>query len=177
MEKLTLEHLAPYLPYSITVEIVDLPLGYHTRKFELDCGHDFHFYLKENRVRPHLRPMSDLTKPITVDGYNDGKPFVPIEELFQLAYVSVFDNRFDGSFIRTDEFNEHLALQAKEMVMGREWVYGFTVELPNHFLLTANGDRLTISNFEMYGMLPKWHFDVYGLIDKNLAVDLNTLKQ
>jgi len=34
----------------------------------------------------HLFPLSMLTKPIIVKGYNDGKEFVPIEELFRLEY-------------------------------------------------------------------------------------------
>jgi len=34
------------------------------------------------RRKPILHPLSDLTKPIKVEGYNDGKEFVPMEELF-----------------------------------------------------------------------------------------------
>jgi len=30
---------------------------------------------------------------------------------------------------------------------------------------------------EAYSLLFKWHFDVFGLIKKGLAVDINTLKQ
>jgi hypothetical protein len=29
----------------------------------------------------------------------------------------------------------------------------------------------------VYKMLLEWHFDVYGLIDKGLAIDINTLKK
>jgi hypothetical protein len=32
-------------------------------------------------VKPHLFPLSSLTKPITVVGYNDNKEFVPMLEL------------------------------------------------------------------------------------------------
>jgi hypothetical protein len=33
-----------------------------------------------------MRPLSSLTKPITVEGYNGGDPFVPIEHLFSGKY-------------------------------------------------------------------------------------------
>ncbi len=33
--------------------------------------------------KPHLFNLSDLNKPIRVEGYNDGKEFVPAKELFK----------------------------------------------------------------------------------------------
>lgn len=33
------------------------------------------------KVKPHLRPLSKLTESIKVKGYNDGKDFVPADEL------------------------------------------------------------------------------------------------
>ena len=38
---------------------------------------------KLDQVFPHLFPLDHLTKPIRVEGYNDGKEFVPAEELFK----------------------------------------------------------------------------------------------
>lgn len=37
-------------------------------------------------IIPIFRPLSDLTKPITIEGYNDGKEFTPIVELAKAAY-------------------------------------------------------------------------------------------
>lgn len=34
--------------------------------------------------KPLMRPLSSLTKPITVEGYNGGEPFVPVDELNRL---------------------------------------------------------------------------------------------
>ena len=66
--KLELKHLSGYLPYKLIMEILDFPLskvlGKHYRILELDCGHDFHFYFSQNRVRPILTPISDLEKII-----------------------------------------------------------------------------------------------------------------
>lgn len=37
-----------------------------------------------------MRPLTSLTKPITVEGYNDGNPFVPIEEIRSLTNYAHF---------------------------------------------------------------------------------------
>lgn len=37
------------------------------------------------KYKPLMRPLSYLTKEITVEGYNGGKPFVPIEEIRIMA--------------------------------------------------------------------------------------------
>ena len=75
--KLELKHLAPYLPYGLKMKLLNFPFDGHIRILELDCGHDFHFYLQNNYVRPFLRPLSDLTKEIEVNG----ERFVPIIKL------------------------------------------------------------------------------------------------
>lgn len=77
MEKLELKHLAAYLPYGLKMEILDFPTGRkHYRKLKLDLGHDFNYYLQQNKVRPILRPLSDITKEIEVNG----EKFVPLKK-------------------------------------------------------------------------------------------------
>lgn len=71
-------------------------------------------------IKPILRPMSDLTKEITHKGYNDDKPFVPINVICRWFV----DNR----------------------------------EVVN-----------------TYNLLHLWHFDTRNLIDKDEAIDVNTL--
>lgn len=73
MSELTIKELAPYLPYKLEMELLDFPLGKHIRTLELDCGHDFHFYLQQNKVKPLLHPLSSLTKEIE----HNGERFVP----------------------------------------------------------------------------------------------------
>lgn len=60
--KLELKHLAPYLPYKIQVALLEHPLGITSRVFELDCGHDFHFYLENEFVKPLLKRITDLSE-------------------------------------------------------------------------------------------------------------------
>lgn len=64
--KLELKHLSGYLSHGLKMQLLGFPFektfGIHVRTLELDCGHDFHFYLKENKVRPILHPLSDYEK-------------------------------------------------------------------------------------------------------------------
>ena len=48
-------------------------------------------------LKPHLFPLSHLTKPIRVEGYNNGKDFVPIGLLF--------DNKLEKSFFVAELMN------------------------------------------------------------------------
>lgn len=43
-------------------------------------GHLINVY-EWDEIRPHLRPLSSLTKEITVEGYNNGEPFVPFDDI------------------------------------------------------------------------------------------------
>ena len=138
MEKLQLKHLAPYLPYNIEVKNISLD----EQCFAIGGISTMNIYSIKNvlngKIKPILRPLSDLTKEIE---FNTEK-FIPID-WFQNEETNT-DDYFDGNI----------------------WVeYLFNNE--NHGV-----------EFIPYGMMVKlfeWHFDVFGLIDKGLAIDINTL--
>ena len=96
MEKLELKHLAAYLPYGINVKHIE---------YENLCGQEIVNFTKIERIcndwvtftkgcdwwfdsendcefKLILHPLSDLTKPIVVEGYNDGKEFIPADIIF-----------------------------------------------------------------------------------------------
>ena len=107
--KLELKHLAPYLPYGLKMELLNFPIGRHFRTLELDCGHDFNLYLQNNWVRPILRPLSDLTKEIEVNG----EKFVPTLEYSYLRFEEI--SNYEGgenamNFIQVREQNILLKL-------------------------------------------------------------------
>lgn len=93
MEKLELKHLAAYLPYKLRIKTPDfIENAKEMILYSLDFAHEddkvgYHLYFKnygrtkmwvnENKVTPILRPLSDLTKEIEIDG----KKFIPIEKL------------------------------------------------------------------------------------------------
>jgi hypothetical protein len=173
--KLTTRELAPYLPHGLSVKY--RLIGRHSaHKESILEGRMLDSLAIYQYVKPLLRPLSQLTEEIE----HNGEEFVPIRELFQMAYMSVYDCSFGGDFIDDVSLDEHLALKAKEILdlppsspAERNYYYGFTVELPNQFLMSVNGVYLTIPNFTMYQKLFEWHFDVFGLIEAGLAVELN----
>lgn len=85
--------------------------------------------IDDNGIKPILRPLSDLTKEIEINGDR----FRPIEKLYGGDY---YTKGMNDSISNYQHLKNH---------------YGF------------------------YSQLFEWHFDVFGLIDAGLAVDLNTL--
>ncbi|WP_262246969.1 hypothetical protein [Parapedobacter soli] len=110
MNKLTIEHLAPYLPYGL--EMTSHGRMYHLNGFIIEsaiCVQD----------KPILRPLSQLTQEIECNG----QKFVPSKALsmWNLEEITVQD-------------------------------------IPH---IPVN----------LYELLLKWHFDVFGLIEAGLAIE------
>ena len=133
--KLELRHLAPYLPYRLKYMDWDYELStldgldVNGDAFCADSG-EIDFQL----IKPILRPLSDLTKEIEVNG----QKFIPIDKL-GLSYdwsdnISIYDFYPNNN-------------------IGMEDIY-FTVN-----------------------KLYEWHFDIFNLIENNLAIDINTINQ
>lgn len=130
MEKLTLEHLAPYLPYKIKY----IRPAYKTANFEFNeiinkmSTLDIYLVLQQ-QYKPILRPLSDLTKE-------------KVGELFGGKYTSEKCMLYDGTL--NLDVNDSISINLI------------------HYLPQIN-------------KLFEHHFDVFGLIDKGLAIDVNTL--
>lgn len=85
------EHACAYLPNKVVAKIMDFKSDYVGREFDVLIGieqwskDEKHWCVitaggarpSLDRVKPILRPLSDLTKEIT----NDGETFVPIEQI------------------------------------------------------------------------------------------------
>ena len=125
--KLELKHLAPYLPYGLKNQ-----RAFHKPKvIDGIVGNKVYFgdtVLFINQIEPILRPLSDLTKEIKVNG-----------NLFTPNHHPLFK-----IFISAD----------------MDW---FIDNCPF---------------FVDYGQVQKlleWHFDIFGLIELGLAIDINTI--
>lgn len=131
LEKLELKHLAPYLPYELKIRCGEIshPI--------LTCAdiNEFEITIKEvfinSAYKPILRPLSDLTKEIQVNG----EKFVPIDKI----------NEYDET----------------AMSYSLSFYIDCTLRLPYYVIK----------------YLFEWHFDVFGLIEKGLAIDINTLNK
>jgi hypothetical protein len=97
VEELTLKHLSGYLPYGLKAEMLDYKSDYVGRQYDVIIG--VHQWSKNgdwclltdggskpsfNHIKPILRPLSDLTKEIEVDG----EKFVPIEKMEQMGWFN-----------------------------------------------------------------------------------------
>lgn len=145
MEKLELKHLTYYLPYGLKIRVrlnrfscgaggkmytdknVEL-----TYKNILKFKHGVHY----NSIKPILRPLSDLTKRIEIDG-----KFIPLERL-------LWESNFNIDIMSWDEKLEYLD------------VYTCI-------------DLLTFKDIQL---LCEWHFDIFGLIDKGLAISYSDVQ-
>lgn len=160
--ELQLKHLAVYLPYGLKVSIMGElkePDSHEPIVFELvglDTNyveyHEIGRSVTEQAVFSDcfliLRPLSDLTKEIEVNG----KKFVPIERLAKLAY---------GNFVYNEiKFNEN---EAWISVTDSQNRYGYSVSKDVNLL-----------KYDVAIKLLEWHFDIHGLIEKGLAIDINT---
>src|SRR6478736_9984112 len=133
--KLELKHLAGYLPYGLKGISTEENLGIEIVKGYSIYGKNDTICLATNvddidleLFKPILRPLSDLTKEIEVNG----EKFVPLDEL---------------------------------------WKY-------HNFSAMRWGDIETDPTRYPYTIVEKlleWHFDIHGLIEKGLAIDINTL--
>lgn len=141
--KLKLEHIAAYLTYGlkchnmgnsddkgipIVQEIIGLDLDGVLVSFE----HEDEHYIFSDTL-PILRPLSDLTKEIDVNG----EKFVPI-------------NKFNRE--SRQQLEKELSITNANLICD--------------FL-----------NYEIIKKLISWHFDIHGLIEQGLAIDINTLKK
>lgn len=122
--KLTLEHLAPYLPYGLGIWF-NTSKGVKIHTMSANNINDVLHYT--TNYKPILRPLSDLTKEIE----HNGEKFVPVNEL-----------AINPDWIKFEDWKN---------------------------------DAMLVSYEEAKSLL-KWHFDLFALIDKNIAVDINTLK-
>jgi hypothetical protein len=133
--KLELKHLAAYLPYDLKgkYKLQDVDENYPEEiRDKLLTSSNLDFFIEY--CKPILRPLSDLTKEITIKG----EKFVPIEYIENNSHVGFDCNK--------------MLLQLNE---NHNWIYHF-----DYYIV-------------MY--LIEWHFDIYGLIDEGLAIDINTL--
>lgn len=141
--ELKIEHLAPYLPYGISLQFVireeivrtgvmSRLLNYshetHPVRVAIDNYDSEHIWM----FKPILKPLSDLEKDVVVA--------TNLEEVYDVSYNAVLHGVI--TFVsHEDPFDlEHLPLGA-------------------------------------FTLLVKNHYDVFGLIEKNLAVNFNTIEK
>ena len=166
MRKLELKDIVGYLPYDLKCKYNDEKTIWTLDPFAVDTDAKnlklplWHFdYVDEI----FLRPLSDLTKPIKVDGYNEGEEFIPLVELAKESGVVVSKYSL-----------EILNITPNCIEIGDGYVLQY---LGDSFMCLDNDDAeySPINNVHLFDLLNQWHLDYRNLIDDGLAVDINTI--
>lgn len=168
MEKLQINHLAPYLPYGLKCQI---DLGQNeivvTDSWGLKTGSDYpasyydegkRYGLMMSQIKPLLRPLSDLYKEME-DGI---VPIVEIAREMGLKFV-----RYDFGRNCVD-----LYLTDRKGKKARFWYDSFKT---GTFRLIIHGSN-SVNQLVGFTYLFQHHYDVWDLIGQNLAIDKSKIK-
>jgi len=170
--KLELKHLASYLPYGLKfrakAEVWEMTCLYTLDEYKV-WAHNYWdkdkllYYPALNRksdfqgkgyrlsqIKPILRPLSDLTKEIE----HNGKKFVPFDRL----------SKFVGAVEPCDQIKKTF------------WITR-SGNNDDGSILSFGALCKHIDQFELFQKVLEWHFDIYGLIEQGLAIDINTLEK
>lgn len=140
MEKLELKHLVRYLPYGLKVKLDSelFPTPTLIGAVRTNCYLNYHGHglcFEIDKIKPILRPLSDLTKEIEVNG----EKFAPCEELNKIHKTTI-------TYLKMQE-------------------------------IIIDNIKIDCTPSWIQNKLLEWHFDIYGLIEKGLAIDINTLNK
>ena len=153
MDNLTLEHLSAYLPYGVELAFI---------------------VRDEVRYIDKITGISDIGDYDDIKiklGYNDSEHiwmFKPI--LRPLSDLTKEIEHNGEKIVPIDYINGEFSLEIPDKIELQNWVKNRSI----HFVLA---EWVGIEDlYKLFKLLFKWHFDVFGLIDKGLAIDINILK-
>ena len=166
-EQEKIEIFANYLPYGVKgicqnkiVEILGVKNNTPWSK-QTSIQIDRNIWTYSYEVKLILHPLSDLTKPIKVDGYNDSMEFVPYCMIEDLGLAKSVSLSFASVVF---SFNLYYGISISERLSCIK--YDLEEEI----------DKINKLPHSIIKLLYKWHFDIHGLIGQGLAIDINTLK-
>ena len=185
------KHLFAYAPYGVHCQVWQHIVGYKNRKLSFDSGHDFYNKLEEGLVRLFLHPLSDLTKEIEVNG----EKFIPMIKLLTLIDNCSFskDENVRLSMANSNPkiiectTNSYRGINAVDHTVKFLVVTENMGDLVHSFSYNEEFDRFSKRDetrsmslgvgyqVQLFEKLKEWHFDIFGLIDSGLAVDINTV--
>ena len=171
--KLELKHLAPYLPYELqmayivkdeVVEVGSLNKVYINKleNHPIRYGINYNDAEHEWMFKPLLRPLSSITKEEASKLLSKVQG-VSINE----DTLRVFNNNNNTIIIQYEYPNDYLwclsLSYTKALIATPYTIYG-------------SHKRITPTPMFIYDWFIKNHFDVFGLIEKGLAIDKTTFK-
>jgi len=165
--KLELKHLKNYLGTELKgkYKLSDVIKLGNNQKDEIRdiklIGDNVNFFLLYGK--PILRPLSDLTKSCLENGKT------PIIELMDESFNT---NWAKTEYIYTDSGKNEWWVAFKS----QNSCFGYNLEKQGFYSINGHGKDLYVHNqLQLFEKLFEWHFDIYGLIEQGLAIDINTL--
>jgi len=171
--KLELKHLAPYLPYGVKcyVDFKDEESGDVVYIPTVDLTTDNIQYYLNSRVTGMiaLRPLSDLVDQTLI-------ATLCKKAIFQIWGFDDFDFIIKSYHNEGDNYGI--------VATSDDWLIGFTVdfEMQKDFRLSLatpgqeSTSYMMLDKLELFNWMLENHFDVFGLIDAGLAIDINSIK-
>ena len=149
MEQLTIEQLAPYIPYG-------LKMSSHGRVYELTS------FILDSAIavqdKPLLRPLSQLTETIE----HKGERFVPMARLLEMAYPAWMKEKagtvYDTIECKSDGWHEKACFKYHAIN---------SIEIHKGYLHNEPYWKIE--------QLIKWHFDVENLTGRGLALPIQSI--
>jgi hypothetical protein len=148
-----LEEITGYLPYGLKVMHLGVvyPVDGMRAIYIILNDHGDTMSAYYDSIKPILRPLSDLTKEIEING----EKFVPLVELARIQYPQFgLKNKF-----WYEDYPNFCSVCDYTAMNTRVWK-----------------KSIGHNEFRFIQKLYQWHFDIFGLIDRGDAIDINTLK-
>lgn len=166
---LELKHITPYLPYELRLAHTESGVVHTMLRVDVFGGVNalnLRIVGEDAVFKPILRPLTSITK----------------EEAYDLISIAVFNQIVDIDDIK----NLVLGIENSDVII--RCVYKGSIYNETKFSLYINYDEILftsskkeeegalMTNMSMYQYLFSKHFDVFGLINKGLAIDKTELK-
>ncbi len=169
MENEKLKILAAYYIYGLKLETFVFE-----KKIETMIGLYPDSILTENdeyslsQVKPILRPLSDLTKEIEVNG----KKIIPIVELCKIS--EKYKNDIYETEIYSSEFSYGIKFFYRKRLI---WNFQYYAPQQSFFAIKEKGATPLLYNQKaMFDYMHSLWFDTENLIEKGESIDMNTIE-
>lgn len=156
---ITLEKLAPYAIHKPKIFVsqkykgdwtgVLTDIDFHSNTIRIkstEKGVLIWKYQPLSNCKLYARPLSSLTKSITVEGYNEGKPFVPRDHLYMIEHPNINVMNFGWG----DEISENY------WTFCHEWGH----ESRDGRIITGGSFGINSLSLNGWRLLHKWHFAI-----------------
>lgn len=156
--KLELKHLAPYLPYELRI--------FHSA-----------FMFRNNWNENEIGTMVGITDVVELDVL--GETTFDIVMRRDKDFYKLHDSRghFKSILRPLSDITKEIEINGEKFVPSDKINKCTTTGGTYNWFKISEIGNLKYVNYEVVQKLFEWHFDIFGLIEKGLAIDINTLNK